>query len=194
MNFITKVTSALILTAGLASASVYTLDGTHTNVGFSVKHLMITNVKGDFKKYDATIDFDAATKSFKVFKANIETASVDTGIEKRDNHLKSDDFFLSEKFPKMTFEMKSYEANGDEGKMTGDLTIRGITKSVVLEVEEIATVKDFEGNNRVGFTLEGKINRMDYDLKWNKALELGGVAVAEEVKLTAEVEAVEASK
>ena len=144
MNFITKVTSALILTAGLASASVYTLDGTHTNVGFSVKHLMITNVKGDFKKYDATIDFDAATKSFKVFKANIDTASVDTGIEKRDNHLKSDDFFLSEKFPKMTFEMKSYKADGDEGKMSGDLTIRGITKPVVLEVEDLSTIKDFE--------------------------------------------------
>jgi polyisoprenoid-binding protein YceI len=191
MNFFTKVTSALVLTAGLASASVYTLDETHTNVGFSVKHLMITNVKGDFKKYDATIDFDAATKSFKVFKANIDTASVDTGIEKRDNHLKSDDFFLSEKFPKMTFEMKSYKANGDEGKMSGDLTIRGITKQVVLDVEELATVKDFEGNSRVGFTLKGKINRMDYDLKWNKALELGGVAVSEEVKIIVDVQAKE---
>jgi polyisoprenoid-binding protein YceI len=191
MNFLTKVTSALVLTAGLASASVYTLDNAHTAVGFSVKHLMITNVKGDFKKYDATIDFDAATKTFKTFKANIETASVNTGIEKRDNHLKSDDFFLSDKFPKMTFEMKSYEADGDEGKMTGDLTIRGITKTVVLEVEEIATIKDFEGNSRVGFTLEGKINRMDYDLKWNKALELGGVAVSEEVKIIVDVQAKE---
>ena len=191
MNFLTKVTSALVLTAGLASASVYTLDAGHTNVGFSVKHLMITNVKGDFKKYDATIDFDAATKSFKVFKANIDTASVNTGIEKRDNHLKSDDFFLSEKFPKMTFEMKSYKADGDEGKMTGDLTIRGITKSVVLDVEDLATIKDFEGNTRVGFTLNGKINRMDYDLKWNKALELGGVAVSEEVKIIVDVQAKE---
>lgn len=191
MNFLTKVTSALVLTAGLASASVYTLDAGHTNVGFSVKHLMITNVKGDFKKYDATIDFDAATKSFKVFKANIDTASVNTGIEKRDNHLKSDDFFLSEKFPKMTFEMKSYESNGDEGKMTGDLTIRGITKLVVLDVEDLATIKDFEGNTRVGFTLNGKINRMDYDLKWNKALELGGVAVSEEVKIIVDVQAKE---
>lgn len=191
MNFFTKVTSALILTAGFASASVYTLDSSHTSVGFSVKHLMITNVKGEFKKYDANIDFNAATKSFKVFKANIDTASIDTGIEKRDNHLKSEDFFLSEKFPKMTFEMKSYEANGDEGKMSGDLTIRGITKPVVLEVEDLATVKDFEGNSRVGLTLKGKINRMDYDLKWNKALELGGVAVGEDVKIVVEVEAVE---
>jgi polyisoprenoid-binding protein YceI len=191
MSFFTKVTSALALTAGLASASVYSLDGSHTNVGFSVKHLMITNVKGEFKKYDGNIDFDATTKSFKVFNANIDTASVDTGIEKRDNHLKSEDFFLSEKFPKMTFEMKSYKADGDEGKMSGDLTIRGITKPVVLEVEDLSTVKDFEGNTRVGFTLKGKINRMDFDLKWNKALELGGVAVSEEVKIIVEVEAVE---
>ena len=91
----------------------------------------------------------------------------------------------------MTFEMKSYEANGDEGKMTGDLTIRGITKSVVLDVEDLATIKDFEGNTRVGFTLNGKINRMDYDLKWNKALELGGVAVSEEVKIIVDVQAKE---
>ena len=191
MKTFMKLFVATAMTFSLASASVYTLDGGHTNVGFSVKHLMITNVKGDFKKYDATIDFDAATKSFKVFKANIETASVDTGIEKRDNHLRSDDFFLSEKFPKMTFEMKSYKADGTEGKMSGDLTIRGITKPVVLDVEELATVKDFEGNSRVGFTLKGKINRMDYDLKWNKALELGGVAVSEEVKIIVDVEAKE---
>ncbi|MBP7742226.1 MAG: polyisoprenoid-binding protein [Aliarcobacter sp.] len=191
MNFITKTVGALILTAGFASASSYTVDSAHSTVGFSVKHLMITNVKGEFKKYDANIDFDASTKTFKVFKAEIQTASIDTGIEDRDKHLKSADFFLSEEFPKMTFEMKSYKANGDEGKMSGDLTIRGITKPVVLEIEDIATIVDFEGNNRVGFTLEGKINRMDYDLKWNKVLELGGVAVANEVKIIVEVQAME---
>ncbi len=191
MGFIAKLTSALILTVGIASASEYSLDSSHTNVSFSVKHLMITNVKGEFKKYDANIDFDAASRTFKTFKANVDTGSVDTGIVKRDNHLKSEDFFLAEKYPKMIFEMKSYEADGDEGKMKGDLTIRGITKSVTFEVEDLATIKDFEGNNRVGFTLKGKINRMDYDLKWNKALELGGVAVAEDVKISVDVEAVE---
>ena len=191
MGFIAKLTSALILTVGIASASEYSLDSSHTNVSFSVKHLMITNVKGEFKKYDANIDFDAASRTFKTFKANVDTGSVDTGIVKRDNHLKSEDFFLAEKYPKMIFEMKSYEADGDEGKMKGDLTIRGITKSVTFEVEDLATIKDFEGNNRVGFTLKGKINRMDYDLKWNKALELGGVAVAEDVKISVDIEAVE---
>jgi polyisoprenoid-binding protein YceI len=191
MKFITKITSALILSFGLANASSYTVDNSHTNVGFSVKHMMITNVKGEFKTYDAKIDFDLATKNFKSFSANVDIASIDTGIEKRDAHLKSEDFFSSEKFPKMTFVMKSYEVDGDEGKMKGDLTIRGITKPVVLEVDDLATIKDFDGNNRIGFTLKGKINRMDYDLKWNKVLETGGVAVAEEVKIIVDVEAVE---
>lgn len=191
MGFVAKLTSALILTVGIVSASEYSLDAPHTNVSFSVKHLMITNVRGEFKKYDANIDFDAASKTFKTFKANVDTGSIDTGIVKRDNHLKSADFFLAEKFPKMTFEMKSYKESGDEGKMSGDLTIRGITKAVTFTVEDLSTIKDFEGNNRVGFTLKGKINRMDYDLKWNKALELGGVAVAEDVKITVDVEAVE---
>lgn len=191
MKFITKITSALILSVGLANASSYSVDNSHTNVGFSVKHMMITNVKGEFKTYDAQIDFDEATKSFKTFSANVNTGSVDTGIEKRDDHLVSDDFFASEKFPKMTFVMKSYQADGNEGKMKGDLTIRGITKPVILEVEDIASVKDFQGNKRVGFSLKGKINRTDYDLKWNKALELGGVAVSEEVKIIVDVEAVQ---
>ncbi|QKF65721.1 YceI-like domain-containing periplasmic protein [Arcobacter venerupis] len=191
MRSIAKIASALIISFGLANASEYKIDNAHTNVGFIVKHLMITNVKGEFKTFDAKVDFDEVTKTFKVFSANVDTASVDTGIEKRDAHLKSADFFLSDKFPKMTFVMKSYKADGNEGEMSGDLTIRGITKPVVLNVEDLATIKDFEGNNRVGFTLKGKINRMDYDLKWNKALELGGVAVAEEVKISVDVEAVE---
>ena len=191
MKVFTKLFVAGVLTLGLANASEYVLDDSHTNVGFSVKHLMITNVKGEFKTYEADIDFDAKTKTFNKFSASIDTASIDTGIEKRDTHLKSDDFFLSEKFPKMTFVMKSYKADGDEGKMVGELTIRGITKPVTLDVEDIGTVKDFKNENRVGFTLKGKINRMDYDLKWNKALEFGGVAVGEDVKIIVDVEAVE---
>ena len=190
MNFVTKITSALILTMGLANASEYDLDKAHTNVGFTVKHMMITNVNGNFKAYDANIDFDAKSKTFKVFKATVDTTSIDTGIEKRDNHLRSEDFFASEKFPKMTFEMTSYKADGDEGEMKGNLTIRGISKPVTFKVEDLGTISD-KGKSKVGFSIEGKINRMDYDLKWNKALELGGVAVAEDVKIKVDVEAVE---
>lgn len=191
MRLMTKITSTLLLTFGLVNASEYTIDETHTNVGFSVKHMMITNVKGDFKTYDATIDFDKDKKSFKVLKASIDTASINTANEKRDEHLRSEDFFASEKFPKMTFEMISYKADGNEGEMNGNLTIRGITKPIKLKVEDISTIKDFKGQNRVGFSLEGKINRLDYDLKWNKVLEAGGVAVGDEVKIIVDIEAVE---
>jgi polyisoprenoid-binding protein YceI len=191
MRLITKITSTLLLTFGLANASEYIIDNSHTTVGFSVKHMMITNVKGDFKTYDGMIDFDKDKKTFKVLKASIDTNSIDTANEKRDEHLRSEDFFASEKFPKMTFEMTSYKTNGDEGEVTGNLTIRGITKAIKLKVEDISTIKDFKGQNRVGFTLEGKINRLDYDLKWNKLLEAGGVAVAEDVKIIIDIEAVE---
>ena len=95
MGFFSKLLGTAVLTAGVAFATPYNLDSAHTNVGFSVKHLMITNVKGDFKKYDAKIDFDNKTKTFNAFEAAVQTASIDTGIEKRDNHLKSADFFLS---------------------------------------------------------------------------------------------------
>ena len=191
MRYLSKlfITSAIFASSLLATP--HTLDNSHSEVGFSVKHLMITNVKGEFKEFSGEIDFDHKTKIFKKFKGIIKSTSVDTGIEKRDNHLRSEDFFLAEKYPEIIFEMTSYKADGDEGIMTGNLTIRGITKIVELEVEDLATVVDFQGNNRVGFSLKGKINRMDFDLKWNKALELGGVAVGESVKLIVEIEAVE---
>ena len=191
MKLLGKSILALALGFSLANATEYTIDESHTHVGFSVKHLMITNVNGEFKTYNAEIDFDAKTKTFNKLNAVIDTASIDTDNQKRDDHLKSEDFFASEKFPKMTFQMTSYKVDGDEGIATGNLTIRGITKEVKLKVEDLGTVKDFKNVNRVGFILKGKINRMDYDLKWNKALEAGGVAVSEEVKLIVEVEAIE---
>ncbi|CAA6814014.1 MAG: Unknown protein [uncultured Sulfurovum sp.] len=192
MKNFTKLLAVSVLTFGFANASQYMLDNAHSNVGFSVKHLMITNVNGKFKTYDANIDFDEQTKVFNTFKATVQTKSVDTGIEKRDEHLRSEDFFLSDKYPTMTFVMKSYKMDDDkdEGKMIGELTIRGITKVVTFDVEDIATVKDLKGKERVGFSLEGKINRLDYDLKWNKVLEFGGVTVGENVKIAIDVAAI----
>lgn len=184
MSEILKMAAATILTAGMLSASEYNLDKAHSNVGFSVKHMMITNVHGKFTSYDAVIDFDENSKTFKKLIANIDTNSIDTGIEKRDEHLRSDDFFSSVNHPKMVFEMTNYKADGDEGKMEGNLTIRGITKAVTLEIEDIAILGD-----KLGFHLQGKINRTDFDLKWNKAIELGGVAVSEEVKIKVDIEA-----
>ncbi len=191
MKLFSKLLLSSALLATLANATPYKLDSSHTEVGFSVKHLMITNVKGKFKTFDADIDFDHKNKTFKKFNAVVQTNSVDTGIEKRDNHLRSEDFFLAKKYPQITFNMKSYEKDDDEGVMIGDLTIRGITKEVKLKVEDLGTIKDFENNNRVGFTLKGKVNRKDYGLKWNKALEAGGFAVGDKVKIIIEVEAVE---
>ncbi|WP_072679495.1 YceI family protein [Arcobacter sp. LA11] len=191
MKLLTSVIAATVLSFSLANATPHSLDAGHSEVGFSVKHLMITNVKGEFNEFDATIDFDYKTKTFNKLNAVIQTKSVDTGIVKRDNHLRSEDFFLADKHPQITFNMKSYKGDGEEGVMIGDLTIRGISKEVKLNVEEIGTIKDLQGNNRVGFTLKGKINRGDFDLKWNKALELGGFAVGEKVKLEVEVQAIE---
>lgn len=188
MNFVTKIASTLILTGGLLMATEYKVDSAHTNVGFSVKHMMISNVNGNFKIFDADMDYDEATKTFKKFSSSVDTATVDTGIGKRDEHLRSDDFFASTKFPKMTFEMTSYKADGDDGKMMGNLTIRGVTKEVVLEVEDISTII-VDGKTKIGFSLEGKINRTDFGLKWNQALEMGGVTVAEQVKIKVDVEA-----
>lgn len=191
MKMIKTLLTTTLLGATLLSATPHTLDNSHSSVEFKVKHLMISNVKGDFKEFSGIIDFDYKTKIFNKFEGIVKTASIDTGIEKRDNHLRSGDFFLSSDYPTMTFKMEKYISDGDEGKMLGDLTIRDVTKKVEFEVEDIATIKDFKGNNRVGFTLKGKINRVDYGLKWNKALEFGGIAVGEDVKITIEIEAVE---
>ena len=190
MKRVFRILASMVLVAGLANAVEYKLDKVHSNAEFSVKHLMITNVKGEFKDFNIKLDFDEKTKTINSFEGTAVVASIDTGIEKRDAHLKSPDFFDEVNHPNVKFVMTSYKADGNEGKMTGDLTIRGTTKKVTFDVEDIATIIDLQENKRVGFTIEGKINRMDYGLKWNKVLEAGGIAVGETVKITVEVQAV----
>ena len=190
MKKLLVILTSMLMFLGLANAKEFVFDKGHSNAGFSVKHLMITNVKGEFKDFNIKLDFDEKTKTINSFEGIAKVASIDTGIEKRDNHLKSADFFDEVNHKDVKFVMTSYEADGDEGKMTGNLTIRGTTKQVTFDVEEIATVKDFQDNIRVGFTIEGKINRMDYGLKWNKVLEAGGFAVGETVKITVDVQAI----
>lgn len=188
MKLVTRLASAVVLTLGLANASEFALDKAHTNVGFTVKHLMITNVNGSFKAYDANIDFDGVKKSFNSFSATVETQSIDTGIEKRDEHLRSADFFEVEKFPEIRFVMNSYEVNEDGGVMKGDITIHGVTKPLKLEVTYNGSIKDMNGNTKIGFTFEGKLDRKDFGLTWNKALEMGGVVVGDQVKLEIELQ------
>lgn len=166
----------------------WTIDPTHSEVGFKVKHMMFTNVSGQFDTYDATItteDFDFATAAIE-FSANID--SINTGNSDRDNHLKSADFFDAEKNPKLTFVSSSLVKKGDDHELTGELTINGITKTVKLDTEVSGLLKDPWGNTKVGLNATGKINRTDFGLTWNSALETGGVLVSEEVKLNIELQ------
>lgn len=166
----------------------WTIDPTHSEVGFKVKHMMFTNVSGQFDNYDATItteDFDFSTAAIE-FSANID--SINTGNSDRDNHLKSADFFDAEKNPKLTFVSSSLVKKGDDHELTGELTINGITKTVKLETEVSGLLKDPWGNTKVGLNATGKINRTDFGLTWNSALETGGVLVSEEVKLNIELQ------
>lgn len=185
-----KMITTLVFSTLLLTASDFEIDKTHSQVSFKVKHMMISNVQGTFKAYDAEIEFDKNTMQFTSLSAEIETKSVDTGIEKRDNHLRSADFFDATKNPLITFEMTSYKGDKEEGKMDGNLTIRGVSKAVTLDVEIGGIIKDPAGLTRLGFVLEGKIKRKDFGLKWNKLLEAGGLAVSETVKLTIEIEAI----
>lgn len=170
------------------NAAKLEIDKGHSEVGFKIKHLMISNVKGKFTKFNADLAFDTHQKIFTQFDATVDPSSIDTGIEKRDNHLRSPDFFDVKKYPEMTFRMTSYKANADEGVLKGNLTIHGVTQPVKLKVEFNGTIKDPWGGTRAGFTIEGKINRKDFGLTWNKALEAGGVVVGDEVKLMIELE------
>lgn len=163
----------------------WVLDPTHSEVQFKVKHLMMTNVTGSFKTLNAQLNANEDFSDTKVsFSADI--ASVDTGNEQRDGHLKGADFFDVEKFPKISFESDQY--NAKEGTLKGNLTIKGVTKPVTLDVEFNGVHKDPWGNLKAGFSLNGKINRKDWGLTWNAALEGGGVLVSEDVKLSAEVQ------
>ena len=182
-----KFILSFLLTSGFLFASEYVLDTAHSNVGFSIKHLMISNVKGNFKSFDAELEFDEKTKTITKLIATVDTASVDTGIEKRDSHLRSPDFFNVEKFPAIEFSMTSI----DKEYLTGNLTMYGVTKKVKLKSTVHGVIKDMQGNLRVGFTLEGDIKREDFGLTWNKMLESGGFVVGNDVKITIDIEAIE---
>lgn len=169
--------------------TIWKSDPTHSEVTFKIRHLMISSVKGEFKEFDAEIEtsddnFDQARVT-----ANIKTDSIFTNNTDRDNHLKSADFFNAEKHPEITFKGTSFEKLDDSNyQLKGDLTINGVTKQVTLEAEFGGVAKDPYGQTKAGFTLSGKINRTDFGLNWNQALEAGGVLVSEEVRINADVQ------
>lgn len=174
--------------AGSASASSWELDASHSVLGFSVKHMMISNVHGRFDKATGTLELDDKDVTKSSVKIEIEVGSVNTNEAKRDGHLKSPDFFEADKFPKMTFKSKSITKAGNNFKVVGDLTIKNVTKEVTLDVELSAEAKDPWGNVKRGVTVSGKLNREDFGLTWNKALEAGGVLVGKDVSLTLDAE------
>ena len=176
-------------TTEVKTGTKWILDPAHSEITFKVKHLMIANVKGEFRKFDVEIntkgnDFRAAAVS-----ADIDVSSIFTNSDERDTHLKSPDFFEAEKYNKIIFKGTSFKQIDEENyKLTGNLTIKDVTKEVILDVEFGGINKDPWGNEKAGFSLDGKINRKDWGLNWNAALETGGVLVGEEVKISAEVQ------
>jgi polyisoprenoid-binding protein YceI len=171
------------------STSTWTIDATHAEVGFAVRHLMISTVRGRFGAIEGTVTLDEANVANSKVDVTIDVTSIDTRQEMRDNHLRSADFFDVEKHPKMHFVSKKISGDVD-GELTivGDLTIKGVTREITLDAEFQGKGRDPWGNDRLGFEAKGKINRTEFGLGWNQALETGGVVVSEEVKLTIEVE------
>lgn len=165
------------------------IDNTHSQIQFKVKHLMITTVTGSFNEYESEIESNSNTFENAVVTFSANTNSINTGNIQRDEHLKSDDFFNSEEYPKITFVSTSIVKKDNQNwLLNGDLTIRNVTRSVSLPVEFGGTMTDPWGNVKVGFNVNGKINRKDYDLKWSLVTEAGGVVVSDDVKFEIEAQ------
>lgn len=172
----------------------WTMEPTHSELSFKVRHMMISNVSGHFKNFNSTVetDGDDFTTAKVTFTADVD--SISTNNEQRDGHLKSEDFFDAANHPQIKFESTKMEQSGGENyKLHGNLTMRGVTHPVTLDVEYGGTIQDPWGNTRAGFTIDGKVNRKDYGLNWNMLTETGGLVAGEEVKLHANMEYVKAS-
>ena len=173
-------------------ASSYLTDPPHSSIGFNIKYLMITDVFGQFKTYDAKVEIDETTKELIGVEANIKVASLTTENSKRDGHLKSPDFFDVAKFPSITFLSKEVKKIGmNKYEMIGDLTIKGITKTITLKGEYTGFIDAGKmGGKRIGYTAEAIINRKDFELNWNRNLDQGGVLVGDEVVIELKIQAV----
>lgn len=172
--------------------SAWQIDPTHSSAEFAVRHMMVATVKGAFKALAGTISLDESTWENASIEAEIDAASVDTGVADRDNHLRSADFFDVAKHPKITFRSAAIELDGaDHGKVLGELTIHGVTKPVALTVDYLGEIRDPWGNRRRGYSAETTLNRKDFGMTWNMVLDTGGVLVGDKIKVTLNIETVE---
>jgi polyisoprenoid-binding protein YceI len=175
--------------------TTYNVDASHSEIGFTVRHMMFAKVRGQFKTWTAKVAYDAAAPTRSTVTVEVDTASVDTREDKRDGHLRSADFFDAEKFPKMIFQSKRIEPAGDgRYAVVGDLSIRGVTREITLDVVQTGAGKDPWGNDRLGFSAKASIQRSEWGLAWNQALEAGGVLVSDKVDIEVEAQLVSSSR
>ncbi|MGV9564926.1 YceI family protein [Streptomyces sp. NPDC003480] len=169
----------------------YTVDPSHTTIGFVARHAMVTNVKGGFQDFEGTLHLDGSDPSKSTASIDVKMDSIDTGSADRDGHLKSADFFTTDEHPMMTFRSTGAQAlGGDDYRITGDLTILGTTRPITIDLEFNGAAKDPFGNERVGFEGKAEILRSDWGLTWNAALETGGVLVSDKIKLVFDISAI----
>ena len=171
----------------------YAIDTTHTRLGFSARHAMVTTVRGGFTDFEGNARIDTTNPAASHVEIAINAASIDTGVADRDGHLKSPDFFDVENSPRITFTSTAVERDGDVWAITGDLTIKDVTKPVTIEFEQTGSAKDPFGNTRVGFEGATEINRKDWGVSWNAALEAGGLLVSDKITLEFEISAIKDS-
>lgn len=185
--------SLVLAVPALGAADTWVIDPAHTVSGFTVRHMMVTNVTGVFEATKGTIEYKPGDKSSVKAEIAIETKSVNTRIARRDDDLRSDNFFSAAQFPTITFKSKRVQnVRADGFDLVGDLTIRDVTKEVVLKVDgPSAPIKDPQGNRRVGASAATSINRKDFGVNWHRVIEAGGVVVGDEVKIHLEIEAIE---
>lgn len=182
----------IALIGGPAAAADWQIDKTHSHVGFTVRHMVVSKVPGEFTDFEGTINFDGTNFDKASVTFTIQAASITTNNEKRDAHLKSDDFFAAEKYPTLTFVSKKVTP-GENGHfaVTGDLTMRGVTKEVTFDCEFNGVIQDPYGNTRAGFSAETEINRQDFGVSWSKSMDAGGLVVSDNVDINIEIEAVQ---
>ena len=187
---ITLLLVILLFISSVAFAEKFKVDTAHTQIHFSVQHLVVFKVRGNFNDFTGLIEADPKTKTLISAEATIQTASIDTRIEKRDQHLRSADFFDAINYPQMHFKSKSITGSGDNIIMVGDITIKGVTREIILQGSFLGTIAGPDGKLRAGFEATGTLNRKDFGLNWNKVTETGGLVVGDEVEIGLEVESI----